>query len=275
MTQPRGRSPWLRAAAFGALAAALVVAACETPGPVQSRSPSPAPRAPATPREAVARYFPEVLTRGMGGETQVVFVASAEGEVVGRMLARRLPGTGLIETVPDAQGKTWNLANAGYRPQDIESAESSRFRPGEMGPDPVSVVWMRLRAGVAPLTGAQVRQKAREGEEVVTYREPGPGERVEMRSAAAPAGKPPVPLETVRGAVRRYAPSRVTGPASKEPVWFVVSASGEVIRYGDGTGSAALNQYRPEEIDQVDVFNDGRISFDGVKVPVIWVRLKA
>ncbi|HEX8693454.1 MAG TPA: M56 family metallopeptidase, partial [Longimicrobium sp.] len=94
MTAPRVRQPWLRAAGFGAAAAALLAAACEAPGPLQP-APADAERvysapgaaagvqpAALTPREAIARFYPDVLTKGADGGARLLFVLSPAGEVV-------------------------------------------------------------------------------------------------------------------------------------------------------------------------------------------------
>lgn len=97
MTTPRARSPFVRAAAFGAVAALAVVAACEAPrpgriNPVASEAVYASGEDAATVsrvgpnreavRDLVAANFPEVLTRGMQGNDYLTLVMDANGRVL-------------------------------------------------------------------------------------------------------------------------------------------------------------------------------------------------
>ncbi|MET0395984.1 MAG: M56 family metallopeptidase [Longimicrobiaceae bacterium] len=204
MTMPRERSPWTRAAGFGVLALGLAAAACETPAPT-SLSPLPVKRvyaaadapnglqpAELTPRAAVERFYPEILTRSGHGIETVVFVVSHEGEVVDRSIGRHLAPSvrGSFEALPDAQGRVRSLQEIEQSPDAIETVDVIRFEAGKMGPDPLDMLWIRLRDPSAPPSQAKVRMPAG-SEEVVVY--PGEGQATLRRTT--PQGQ-----EEVRGA---------------------------------------------------------------------------
>jgi hypothetical protein len=103
MTTPRARSPFVRAAAFGAVAALAVVAACEAPrpgriNPVASEAVYTSGEGAATTvqivdrdhvQRLVAEHFPEVLTRGMQGNDYLTLVLDAEGRVLRSAAGKR------------------------------------------------------------------------------------------------------------------------------------------------------------------------------------------
>lgn len=197
MTQPRERSPWTRAAGFGALALGLGAAACETPAPT-SLAPAPVERvysaadapqglraARLSPRDAVARHFPEVLTRGVEANTVLTFVVDHRGEVVGT--AREKHETLIAarsQDAPAAEGTKVRMegarvtAQAGERgsfrmaaapsldvdPDQIESVDVMKFPAGKMGPDAVDVLWIRKRDPAAPPAPSKVRVPGAGGE---------------------------------------------------------------------------------------------------------------
>lgn len=184
MTMPRERSPWTRAAGFGVLALGLAAAACETPAPT-SLSPLPVKRvyaaadAPAglqaaelTPRAAVERYYPEILTRSGHGIDQVIFVVSHEGEVVDRSIGRHLAPSAphSFEALPDAQGRVRSLEAILPSPDAVETVDVMKFDAGKMGPETVDMLWVRLRDPSSLPSPAKMRRPAG-GEEVVVYRE--------------------------------------------------------------------------------------------------------
>ena len=185
MTAPRERRPWLRAAGFGALAGALGFAACETRGPVAPAPESverlyaaPGAPEPAAPerlavRQAVERWFPQVLRRATEGGAFLVFEVDEQGRVTDRHAATRAgldsmaamyradprsPGTSIQVTPQDRQMDMAQLLSV-----DLLAA-----RPGVLGPGEVTVLWQRMGAvsrgwevtmaswGKAPLAGAPV-----------------------------------------------------------------------------------------------------------------------
>jgi TonB family protein len=166
MTAPRASRPLLRAAGCGALAAALTAAACETPQPTQpsraagDRSSTllsyelawddttvlgtglgPA-RTALTPAAAVARYFPDVATKGTAPDDILQFVVSSDGEVLRHEWVRgtpdpRVPGRGLGDPRLQSTLREFRGMIAGGR--------LVRFRAGEVGPTATQVAWTQLR----------------------------------------------------------------------------------------------------------------------------------
>lgn len=203
MTMPRERSPWTRAAGFGALALALAAAACETPAPT-GLAPAPVERvysaadapqdlraAKLSPRDAITRYFPDVLTEGIEPNTVLTFVVDHRGEVVHTarekhetfVASRTGDATATVTPAPDGSGTRIRLRGsrvvpvAGERtqfrissareldvdPDQIESVDVMKFRAGMMGPDAVDVIWIRKRDPAAPPAPAKVRVPAQGG----------------------------------------------------------------------------------------------------------------
>lgn len=201
MTMPRERSPWTRAAGFGALALALAAAACETPAPT-SIAPAPVERVYAAadapqglqhatigPRDAIARYFPEVLTRGMEGNNVLTFVVDHQGNVVHTsrekhetFVASRVrtaaPAAASADgsraefrvqanpvAAADGQRTRYRVSSAGtvgVEPEQIETVDVMKFPAGAMGPDAVDVIWIRKRDPAAPPLPSKVRTPAGE-----------------------------------------------------------------------------------------------------------------
>jgi hypothetical protein len=196
MTQPRERSPWTRAAGFGALALALGAAACETPAPT-SLAPAPVERvysaadapqglraARLSPRDAVARHFPEVLTDGVEPNTVLTFVVDHRGEVVSTarekhetLIAARsqggpsaLPAEGARVRTEGARVTAQGAERSSFRmsaapsidvdPDQIESVDVMKFPAGKMGPDAVDVLWIRKRDPAAPPAPSKARVSA-------------------------------------------------------------------------------------------------------------------
>jgi len=166
MTAPRAPRPLLRAAGFGGLASALVALACEAPQPTQP-SPVAADRGSPllayelawddstvlgtglvartgalTPAAAVARYFPEVATKGTAPDDILNFIVSSDGEVLRHEWVRgtpdpRVPGRGLGD--PRLQNTLREFR------ERIAGARLVRFRAGEVGPTATQVAWTQLR----------------------------------------------------------------------------------------------------------------------------------
>jgi hypothetical protein len=225
MTMPRERSPWTRAAGFGVLALGLAAAACETPAPT-SIAPAPVERvysaadapqglqhAKLSPRDAIARHFPEVLTRGMEGNNVLTFVVDHQGNVVHTsrekheiFIASRVrvagPGTPAADgsgtkvpmeaarvTAPDGQRTRFRVSSAGsigVEPEQIESVDVMKFPAGAVGPDAVDVIWIRKRDPAAPPLPSKVRVPGPGGETAAQdlVLAPSTGEVVLRRSGA-------------------------------------------------------------------------------------------
>jgi hypothetical protein len=157
MTSPRVRFPRLRAGAMTAVASGLVLAACEMatpsgPTPTDARRVYAADGAaeamqPAelTPRGAVERYYPDVLTTGAGENTVLLFVVSADGRIVEHRRSAvepTAPGTARIRTrVGDMAALP--LGDLDVAPESIHTVDVMKLASGRMGPDPVSIVWIR------------------------------------------------------------------------------------------------------------------------------------
>lgn len=162
MTAPRARRPLLRAAVCGALAALLVGAACETPGPLQ---PSVAgnrrvyaaageaaglPRAKLSLREAVARYFPEVARDGLGDDEYLVITASPDGDIVGHERLPRAPDAERAATaVPGhkiaIRGREVEMVLRPLDEREVRSADRMVQPAGTVAPTPVTIVWVQLK----------------------------------------------------------------------------------------------------------------------------------
>lgn len=300
MTLPRSRSPWARAAGFGALSVGLVVAACETPAPtplapvpaerVYAASDAPEGLKPAkvTPREAMASHFPEVLTRGMQDNDYAMFVISHEGEVVASRLGMSGAGGGRME-----------VPGTGLDAETIESINVMKMPAGQMGPDPVGVIWVQLRDPAAPPRTAsadppapgsvRVHVRATDsstegativatpGAQGVTLRTgEGGGITATGRMTVTARGEgqaPSVDLATVTAAIERHHPGVAGGGTAPEHLWFVVGADGEVVSTGDDRdpGFRALS---PDAIEAVNVFKNTGVRAGGKEVGAIWIRLK-
>jgi hypothetical protein len=160
----------------------LVAAACETPAPtsvapaqverVYSSADAPAglQAARLTPREAISRYFPDVLTRGTQGGNLLTFVMDHEGNVVHTSMEKRetfvaarsgegaAGGSGV--TAADGARTRFRLSGAGridVEPEQIEAVDILKFPAGKMGPDAVDVIWIRKRDPALPPRPVRVR----------------------------------------------------------------------------------------------------------------------
>ncbi|HEX2191067.1 MAG TPA: M56 family metallopeptidase [Longimicrobiaceae bacterium] len=333
MTMPRDRSPRLRAAGFGALALGLAAAACEAPAPTSiapaptervysaADAPDGAVRARTGARELVARHFPDVLTRGMEGSDHVLFVVDHRGEVVRSTRGRsgtfvatgaapgegegarvRVRAEGGVAAVP-ARRSEFRMSSADeldLDPGQIETVEVTKFRAGEIGPDPLGVIWVQLRDPAAPPAegGAKVRVRSADGAAVSggTAVVQGPpvargvapssgsgarvsvnGERVTVAgggSSAAAGHVPPVDPATVVAAIRQRHPEVAGGRVPDEPLWFVVGADGAVLRSGLAA-DVEPDSLTPDRIEAINVFKQDTIQVNGHAVQVIWIRLKA
>lgn len=205
MTTPPARAPLPRAAALCALSLALLAAACEAPGPV---NPSPVSRdrvfsssgggpaqAALTPREAMQRYYPEVIARGAGNEDQFIFVIGADGNVQEH---RRAATTRAAGGQVQVSGLDELQASANL----ISSVDIMKMTPGQMGPGPVNIIWVQMKG---------------EGE-VVAAAPAGGQNRVELRVTETVPAAAGTPTEIT---IRRTDDARATFtadvPASGQP----------------------------------------------------------
>jgi hypothetical protein len=137
-------------------------------------------------RVAVGRYHPGVLRgRGHGGTTYVWLIADGSGRIVHTARSKRRPQTDAVRDV--IREKFPNVDTEAWMERVPESlfpvAGVSHFRPGEMGPDTVLVLWadpptplgskpppargpfLLGRAAAEQLSPVRVRRAAREAGE--------------------------------------------------------------------------------------------------------------
>jgi beta-lactamase regulating signal transducer with metallopeptidase domain len=189
MTSRKPRRAALRAAVSTGVGGLLVLAACETPTPTQlapvdgsvvytaENVPAPEKVAVRDHRAAVERYFPQVLTEGMGDNAALAFVVNEQGEIVEAKALRKRTLEPLrasrVEVRPGANANVMaftvprfehaDFQSLEIEPGKIRQVEVSRTPAGVLGPDPVSVVWIR---------------EGGEGEAALAITSPRPGEGV-------------------------------------------------------------------------------------------------
>jgi hypothetical protein len=158
MTSPRVRFPRLRAAALATVASGLMLAACEMATP-SGPTPADARRvyaadgsaeglqpAELTPRGAVERYYPDVLAAGAGENTVLLFVVSADGRIVEHRRSTVEPGAAAPARIRSRSGGAVALESFGgldVAPESVHTIDILKLASGRMGPDPVSIVWIR------------------------------------------------------------------------------------------------------------------------------------
>lgn len=266
MTTRRTRTPRLRAAGLATLGLALAAAACETPGPV---NPTPISTevyvienaregmqpSVLTPREAIERFYPEILTRGAGENAELVFVVGGDGEVVEHHLTRR-PAAPADAAHGGRRALTMRrLEELRVRPESIERVDVASIRPGMMGPDAFSLVWIQQRPSGEPREALDTRAW--------------------VPSVAADPQEPSAAV--LREHVARYLPEVAARGTSSEFVYFVVDAAGAVVAHGEGGPGQAegLEGRDPATIESVRIFKGAQVRVNGHDVSVLWMRLKA
>ena len=297
MTRPAVRAPLPRAAALCGLSLALLAAACEAPGPVNPApatrdraytAPEAAVQAALTPREAMQRYYPDVLTRGAGEQNRFFFVIGQDGQVAEhhRDAAEAPRGEGLRAERVDA-----------FRtdPEAIAAIDVMKMTAGQMGPGPVNIIWIQLKApgqtasaerapGSAPAAPSGAAAGAGRGANIRINQSAGQGaQRVTVTPAGttppavgaidAPGTPPLVDAARVRGAIQQHLPNVAREGTTAENVWFVSDAAGRVVAFGEGT--AGMNDaLRPDDIASVQVFKGESVTLNGHEIPVIWAVRK-
>lgn len=278
MTSPRARRPWLRAAGFGAAALAMVVAACEAPGPVQpspvstsiesvhgastgDRAIAPSGISRNAIESAVRAHYPEVFSAAATETSSLLFVVNPDGTIERheRVQMRR---PGVAQSAPP---ETATRVRQASKMSDDEMRESMvdvvGFSPGQMGPGRVEVLWIRKlspRERVATTETQRVRVPA--GEE--------PKFRVQQNPSVS------ITREQARELIVRYMPEVVRNGPVTESVWIIADARGQVVAYGDSRNSEELNRAE-HDVDNVQVFSGENLAFNGRQVSLIYVRLKA
>ncbi|MFL5537679.1 MAG: M56 family metallopeptidase, partial [Longimicrobiaceae bacterium] len=232
MTAPRGRRPILRAAAVGAMAAALVAAACETPAPTQPtagtaralyREPGAGfARTPLTPETAVATWFPQVARDGLPAGEFLLFVISPEGGVLRH---ERLSG--------GTDGAMMRAATADIPMSQVRSVDMMKPRVGQPGPLPATLVWVQLKGpGDDPSTMTMSRRVPdgtdRQGSwNSVRTRTAGVQAMAGVEGVASPAGAPDA--AQLRAAMQRfYTPQMAAaGLLGQAEIRYTVGADGK------------------------------------------------
>jgi hypothetical protein len=234
MTSTTVRARLLRAAALASVTALCAAAASATPRPARTALPaarmaSAADTVPGSPskeqiRELVRERFPSVATRGMNGNTVIVFEADSLGHVLHAGMGTRVDDA-LSPRTAGARGAE-NVASMSVQP----------FAAGELGPDPVRVVYISTRGG-------------------------------------ARAAGPSTPVEIMAAAVDRYFPNvRTSGTPSK--VYFIVDSNGQVLRSGSMDRSSELPPVNPDAIGSVEVRKAPGMQVGGHGLDLIWIVLK-
>ncbi|HEX6371596.1 MAG TPA: M56 family metallopeptidase [Longimicrobium sp.] len=280
MTSPRVRRPWLRAAGFGAAALAMIVAACEAPGPVQPSPvsvsmqpvrteartdlavvPSGIRIARSDIESAVRAHYPEVFA-GAATDTSTLMFVLAPGGGIERHERLRMKRMGVRPTQGGEVQQRWRESTG---LSDRESASSVvdvvTFAPGQMGAGRVEVVWVRRLSPEEMVTITATRR-----------------ERVQQ--PAGPSGfrvpqnpKVSITREQARELVVRHMPEVARNGPVTESVWIIADASGRVVAYGDSRNSEPLTRVE-DDVDNVQVFSGEALVFNGRQVGLIYVRLK-
>lgn len=300
MTRPPVRAPLPRAAALCALSLALVAAACETPGPV---NPAPASRdrtysaveatavqAALTPREAMRRYYPEVLTRGAGEQNRFFFVIGQDGQVAEHL-------RGATETGSGAGMRLDPIAGLRTPPNSIGTIDIMKMAAGQMGPGPVDIIWIQVKeagrataAGSAPVTAsAPVTENGTATSRTLNITATGNGAAAAQRVTVTPvtaaggatitaraAGSDTVPrvdAARVRAAIQQHLPRVAREGTSADHVWFLTSAAGQVVAFGEGD-EGMNDAVWPAEIGSIQLFKGEGVTLNGHEIPVIWATKK-
>ncbi len=273
MTSPRARFPWLRAGVFGAAALALVMVACQAPGPVEPASAAAGARRELVRTEtasteellsllgsgvhreaiiaAVRAHYPEVLRAVATDTAHLLFVQSSDGEILRHARTER----GLdVGPEPEAGARLRAEARLTEAEGEVSVTDFVRFGPGELGPGRVEVAWMRhVPAGDAVVIT-----------EVDTITAPQPRVRV--------AQQPEISLEQAREYVERYMPDVARSGTTAESVWFLADADGQVVQYGED-GFDEIWDANRANLPTVLIFPGQSLVINGHEIPVAYARL--
>lgn len=268
MTSPRVRFPRLRAGVLAAVASGLVLAACEMATP-SGPTPADARRvyaadgtaegmqpAELTPRGAVERYYPDVLTAGAGENTVLLFVVSADGRIVEHRrtaVEPTAPGTARIRTRAGGMAAL-PLGDLDVVPETIHTVDVLKLASGRMGPDPVSIVWIRQgEAGALAL----VPTRAPHAQGTADIETP-PTERITMSGVGTEAMTMTVQPLTAAGAADAPAeartvtlrPVRVSDTIPDDVLVVITDAAGNEVHRGAMPSASDLN---PDMIATIDI----------------------
>jgi hypothetical protein len=96
-------------------------------------------------RAALQRYYPQLVRGGAGGVSTVLFVTTTTGRVERTDLMRGLPPEG-----PAADALFRRFAD--LRAERAHAVTGvTRFEPGEVGPDPIVVIWAEREVPGSPV----------------------------------------------------------------------------------------------------------------------------
>ncbi|HEU4884538.1 MAG TPA: M56 family metallopeptidase [Longimicrobium sp.] len=280
MTSPRARRPWLRAAGFGAVALAMVVAACEAPGPVQPSPTSTSMEAVRTEtgtetvamrsnagisradiERAVRAHYPEVFSAAPTDEASLLFVVNPDGSIERHERVQLRRPAAATFTPPETATRVRQASKMSTAEMRESMVDVVGFSPGQMGPGRVDVLWIRQLSPDQRVTTRDTRRERVEQPEGPSQMRTPQNSRLEITEAQA------------REYVVRYLPEVARNGTTEEFVWFIADAGGQVIEYGDSRNSEALNR-EPDRIGNVQVFKTERLVFNGHPVGLVYVRLK-
>jgi len=285
MTSPRARFPWLRAAGFGAAALATVVAACETPGPVQPAPVSVRSQAVRTDTRmkveavpsnvrisrdaidaAVRAHYPEVFSAAATDTSTLLFVLEPGGGIE-RHERLRMKRMGVPPTDGAVMQQRWRESTGlSDRESGTSVVDVLTFAPGQMGPGQVEVLWVRkLSPDEIVATTTRSRVSAPAGEE--------PAGPTQFRTGGPSDEGKKLSREQAREHIARYLPEVARSGTTAEFVWIIADADGQVREYGDSRNSQPLDR-QVEDIADVQVFKGENLVFGGHPVSLVYVRLK-
>jgi hypothetical protein len=281
MTSPRVRRPWLRAAGFGAAALAMIVAACEAPGPVQP-SPSSVSMQPvrterttgvqavssgvrisrADIESAVRTHYPEVFSAAATETSTLMFVIAPGGEIEKHERVQ-MKRAGAPPTEVGAMQGRMRQPSAGMTARDAERSMTDviTFAPGQLAPGRVEVLWVRKLSPDELVTTTDVTRERREQ----------PAGRSELKTQQN--AREDITMAQAREYVARYLPEVARNGTRTEFVWILADARGEVVGYGDSDNAEELNR-QVANFDNVQVFKGEQLVFNGHQVGLIYARLK-
>jgi hypothetical protein len=280
MTSPRVRRPWLRAAGFGAAALAMMVAACEAPGPVQPSPASVSMQPVRTERtmavqavssgvrisradieSAVRAHYPEVFSAAATDTSTLMFVIAPGGEIAhhARVQMKRAGAP----SVDAAEIERLQQSSTGVRTRDVEHSITDvvTFAPGQLAPGRVEVLWVRNLSPDEVVTTTDVARERRE-------QPAGPSQLRTPQNA-----REDISMAQAREFVVRYLPEVARNGTRAEFVWILADARGEVVGYGDSDNAEELNR-QVDNFDYVQVFKGEQLVFNGHQVGLIYARLK-
>jgi beta-lactamase regulating signal transducer with metallopeptidase domain len=269
---------WRGRATVSALSAGLLVfAACQVDRPDQSPIPTTGVtlaasesgeltpvKTPATREEAmrlaIEHSYPQLLTDGVPGGTAVLtFITNTRGEIERSALLDGPPANGQISASPNFLSQVfpdtdWKAAwRSGYFGEG-GGAGGRTFRPGEIGPNTVIVVWF---------------ERGVEGEPTAPF-----------LFSAGPS--PFIPEPVLRAAIQRHHPGVLAdGIEPGEMLWFIVTDGGEVLETGRGlrvddsrdAHKSLEAQFPGIKIDGVQMSSAVQ-SVDGKPLPLVWAKLE-